>query len=685
MLFLQNRQNADDSVWNLSSYIYLKKWVEPDFLEECLNEIVRQNDALRLHPVFTADGVLLEADPYSHRTFEIHRFETEESFLSWAKETVSRPVFQRPGMWDAFIIEVGEKIGILNVGHHAMSDGLNVAVLYEKLLQCVSGHMPEAHSYLPHLEAEAQYRTTVKYEKDKRFWEDRLRGGFLSEFFRLPEGSTERGCTNRIYELAHGCVEQMEAFCTGHGIPESALIYGAAALTLHYLRQADRFSIGIPVLGRSTQAEMHALGLFMHTVPLIVEITDTDLLSFVQYTEEQMFDLFRHQKFTIYDIKKEIRNLPVSGPLYDVIVDYTVYPASPDYESHVLFGDSLAGAMELHFLKEDGDLKYTLRARDSILRDPAVSRFHSLFTTVLSAILTSSGTKIAEVPLLSAEEREAVLYRFNDTAMPYDKTKSVYDLFLEQAGIPGQTARIRDGASEYTLAQLADDAARIDTFIRNKVGIKKQVIGVLCDRSYAQLAAVYGVVRGGNAYMPISPHFPPERIRAMLDSGKCNLVLAQKQYLHLTEKARSIEEILQEKPPCPAPAPEAKPEDPLYVIYTSGSSGTPKGAVVTNLSAVNRIRWMANRFFDGGSVIMLKTPFTFDVSVWEIFGFAMYGFSLYILPPDAHYDQQKVLEYIEKGCVTDLHFVPTVFDLFLSALGKTEMPQMKLRTVRHIF
>lgn len=120
--------------------------------------------------------------------------------------------------------------------------------------------------------------------------------------------------------------------------------------------------------------------------------------------------------------------------------------------------------------------------------------------------------------------------------------------------------------------------------------------------------------------------------------------------------------------PAVIPPAAACPDDPLYVIFTSGSTGSPKGAMVSNRSAVNRIQWMCGKYFSPETVVMLKTPYTFDVSVWEIFGFALGGFTLYILPPEDHYRQDRVIEHIRRGKVTDIHFVPAVFGHFLDTL-----------------
>ena len=575
MLFLQNQQIADDSVWNLSSYIFLQKKVAPDFLESCLNEIIKSSDALRLRPVFTANGTFLETFPYSYRTFEKHRFETEEAFLCWAKETVNRPVFHRPGMWEAYIIEVAGKSGILNVGHHAMSDGLNVAVLYEKLLQCVSGKTPEAQSYLPHLEAESQYRASKKYEKDKRFWESRLKDGFLSEFFLLPAGQTERGCTNRTYALENDCVRRMEAFCGEHGITESALIYGAAALTLFYLRRADRFSIGIPVLGRTTQADMHALGLFMHTVPMIVEIADTDLLTFLRQTEEQVFDLFRHQQFTIYDIKKEIRDLPVSGPLYDITVDYSAYEPDPAYESRVLYNDSVSGAMDLHFLKEGDRLTYTLRCRDSLRNDPIAARFHSTFLSVISAILETPEASIPRLSPMSPAEREFLLYGVNDTKTPEREHPDVCDLFLRHVNSDPDKPAVTAADGTLSYRELDILAGRLAKGLRNAGVGPGDIVAVCLPRDSRLICAILGVLKAGAAYLPLDPQQPPERLRFFINDSGAKHCISEESYGSLMAEEPILRRVPTEK------------NTLCYCVYTSGSTGTPKGVLIRrdNLAA----------------------------------------------------------------------------------------------------
>ena len=683
-IFLQSREAADDPVWNLSSYLLLNAHYPDDFLIDGLNEIAQKNDALRLRPVFQTDRVGFTVDDFVPRQFKKYAFESKEAFLLWAEKQINTSVFHEPGMWTAFIIEIAGKSGILNIGHHAMSDGLNVVVLYKQLLRYIAGEPVKERSYLPHLEELQAYLRSGRTQRDQRFWKEQLRPDFLPHFFPSEIIAKDLSCINRSFSFERDLVLKMAAFCETYGVTEAALLYAATALAVFHLSKAERFSLGIPVLGRATQDEMQLLGLFMHIVPLLIDIKESSFLSFLQYVQEQVIGLFKHQKFTAYDIREQIDSIPFSGPLYDISVDYSVYEPIDACEFHALYNDRISVPMELHFLKQtDHRLGYTMRYRKAICESPIAARFPLFLNAALNAIIAAPEKSLIHTSLLTKQEQETVLLHFNDTAVSYDKERSVYDLFEAQVKKGGQ-ACIRDERQTCTFAQLNDDASRIDAYIRQTVGAEKQVVGVLCDRSYAQLAAIFGIVRGGNVYLPISPRYPSERMQTMLQTSGCKLVLAQKQYAQMLECACCVENILAQAVPDTLPAPAAKPDDALYVIYTSGSTGTPKGAMVTNRSAVNRIQWMANRLFDEATVVMLKTPYTFDVSVWEIFGFAMCGFSLYILPPDAHYSQNEVLAHIERGQVTDLHFVPTVFEQFLSALDHTPDAKQKLRSVRHL-
>ncbi|MCU0285928.1 MAG: AMP-binding protein, partial [Acidobacteria bacterium] len=103
-----------------------------------------------------------------------------------------------------------------------------------------------------------------------------------------------------------------------------------------------------------------------------------------------------------------------------------------------------------------------------------------------------------------------------------------------------------------------------------------------------------------------------------------------------------------------------------YVIYTSGSTGNPKGVLIEHHSVINRLNWM-QRFYPlaGDDIILQKTPFIFDVSVWELFWWAMYGAAVCLLEPRAEKEPVKLVQAIERNKITTMHFVPSMLNVFM--------------------
>ncbi len=545
----------------------------------------------------------------------------------------------------------------------------------------------------------AAYVNWLKEQDSKQavdYWQTLLKGYESDSAFGKTEPDYDDIKTTEIafsQDLSRG----IEAFAKEHMLSLNTVFETVFGLTLQKYKGTNDIVFGTVTSGRNAKLQniSRTLGPFINTIPIrVTGDRDTPILDLLRQMQKQSI-LSAEQSFLSLAKLFEISGL-------DKKTIETLFV----FENYYLgdLNEATDGLLRLQplFFKEQTEfpLTVTVTKMDGVFRVRAVSvsafytkeHISDLLETMTDSMIRLIGMSkhalsatdaFSSFHALTPGEAKKILRDFNDTSVPFYKEKSIYDLFEEQVK-KGVQASIEDCQQIYSFTQLNADASCIDAYIRQTVGTEKQVIGVLCDRSYAEIVAIFGIIRGGNAYLPISPQYPAERIRTMLETGGCRLVLAQKEYVHLTDCAESVESVLAMLTPDKIPAPAARPEDTLYVIYTSGSTGTPKGAMVSNRSAVNRIQWMANRYFDSSTVVMRKTPYIFDVSVWEIFGFAMFGFSLYILPPDAHYNQNAVLAHIEKGQVSDLHFVPTVFEQFLVSLKNTPDAKQKLSSVRHV-
>ncbi|MFL5539509.1 MAG: amino acid adenylation domain-containing protein, partial [Longimicrobiaceae bacterium] len=182
--------------------------------------------------------------------------------------------------------------------------------------------------------------------------------------------------------------------------------------------------------------------------------------------------------------------------------------------------------------------------------------------------------------------------------------------------------------------------------------------------------------KAGGAYVPLDPGLPAERLAYMLDDSAVPLVLVQAAQRGAVPEREGVAvlavDALAERlagEPAENPAGGAGPDSLAYVIYTSGSTGRPKGVMNAHRGVVNRLWWMQAQFGIGADdVVLQKTPFGFDVSVWELFWPLQQGARLVMARPDGHRDPVYLRDVVEREGVTTLHFVPSMLQSFVEAV-----------------
>lgn len=642
--FLQN-----PSLWNRCACFFFNCKVSASEIEEAVNRIIETNDALRMHPEGDSPHVV----DFIFTPIPVVEFGSEDEMQCFLKAEMDKNLFEGRFLFRLFIVHLDARLGVACIIHHSIVDGFSFDVFSRKLVEYLHGNSLYENSFLPHLKDEATYRSSSRFQQDAAFWNAQLAP--IPSLRCFDASDSDESLTENV-ELP---VNQLRDFCKERDLSEADVLYSVLAVLLYRLRGVDIFTIGCPVIGRTRKTDYETMGLFMHIVPLVAEVSNKPFAEIAFSIKEKLLSLYRHYGFSAYDIQKNcLKGDLAYKNLFDVTAEYTVSEHNEEITPFEVFSDHLPVALEVHFHRQGEKLIITMRRRKDI---------PSLITTF--ELLLRQCMKSPAQPITDYKLTTHICARGADAEIP---NVGLYALVEHQ-----DKGRILDGEKEYFIDDLRHDAEKIDAAVRGE----KRIIGVLCERSYTELAAIYGIVRGGNAYLPISPEYPAERIHLMLEQSKCDTILVQRKFQGIVPDALIIENIL-EGETCTSFLPVAAlPGDPLYVIFTSGSTGIPKGAVVSNRSAVNRILWMCRKYFAPETVVMLKTPFTFDVSVWEIFGFAVGGFTLYILPPEDHYRQDRVIEHIRKGNVTDLHFVPSVFRFFLDTLKKDGEPLPSLKNI----
>jgi amino acid adenylation domain-containing protein len=204
------------------------------------------------------------------------------------------------------------------------------------------------------------------------------------------------------------------------------------------------------------------------------------------------------------------------------------------------------------------------------------------------------------------------------------------------------------------------------------------------------VTGLLAVLKAGAAYLPLDLNAPPDRIQYTLDDARPKTVLIDREEIHRKFNLAAYHPVLLPGPAdghpdeLPNPARNASPGDIAYVIYTSGSTGRPKGVLVEIAGVVNRLHWQWHAYgFLTTDVILQKTPYTFDVSVEELFLPLCFGARLVLCPKELVYDPVQLAAYINCHHITTIHFVPSALNTFQG--GVTPAQYQGLRSLRHIF
>ena len=314
-------------------------------------------------------------------------------------------------------------------------------------------------------------------------------------------------------------------------------------------------------------------------------------------------------------------------------------------------------------------LEYCLQC----LREEAgASWFRILESVRLVARERSDSRTQRTFELLSANvlDESKQLAKWNATEVSYPSDLTLHTLFEAQVERTPQAPAVTYGGATLTYRELDVAASRLAKRLQDqKLGLES-TIGVLAERSLEMVVALLAVLKAGGAYLPLDPSYPTERLAFMLEDSCVPVVLSQENLLDVLPwhgtKLLSLDGSAEVGEEVQRPIPVAEPESLAYMIYTSGSTGRPKGAMVTHRGICNRLLWMQDAYNLGPSDrVLQKTPFSFDVSVWEFFWPLITGAHLVMARPDGHRDSAYVADTIIRERITTLHFVPSMLRAFL--------------------
>ncbi|HSF38965.1 MAG TPA: non-ribosomal peptide synthase/polyketide synthase [Thermoanaerobaculia bacterium] len=672
-------------------------------LERTLDEIVRRHEVLRT-TFPAADGRPVQRiDPAARLDLPVHDLSADPD-----REERARAAFRAEAQHPFDLAcEIPVRARLLILGpqdhvlllttHHIASDAWSVAVLEREVTALYQAFSAGEPSPLPELPV--QYADFAQWQRE---W---LRGDVLDRQIAYWRG--QLASVPPVLELPLDRQRPPVASARGERLavalpaalsrsltelsqrrsltPFMTLLAGFQALLARFSGQSD-VSVGTPIAGRRHVETEGLIGFFVNTLVMRGSVegnrTFDELLG---QARETALQAYAHQDLPFERLVDELS--PERSLMHTPLFQAMLVLQNVERDGVQIGGLELSpfaaepGVAKLDLLlslgEEAGVLCGELQYRTELFDRTTIARLAGHLISLLESAAAAPQTRLSDIALLTSAERHQLLTEWNDTAVETSEGATLHGLIEAQVARTPNAVAVVFESEALTYAELDRRAGRLAQRLR-RLGVGPEVrVGLCAERSLELVVGLLAILKAGGAYLPLDPSYPDSRLAVVVEDARPQALLIPSALrdrmaglaavgIHLLDLTSACDDI--------GTAPwidgGAGPENAAYVLFTSGSTGRPKGAINTHRGIVNRLLWMQSAFgLTAEDRVLQKTPFGFDVSVWEFFWPLMMGARLVIARPGGHQDSAYLLRLIRESGITHVHFVPSMLRAFVEETG----------------
>lgn len=709
--WLLSQLTPNKPVYNQGLHLHLPGPLDVAALEQSVQEIIRRHEAWRtsfpledeqpvqrIHPAF---ALALPMADLQH----LPAAEREAEALRRGTELINQPFdLSKAPPLRALLVRLGQQEHRLFLAlHHIISDGFSTHQVFlqelHALYQAFSTGQP---SPLPNLTLQygdytVWQRETLQgesLEQHLSYWRGRLADApdelALPFDHPRPFSPSGQGAVHTFLLPKHLSVS-LQALSQQEGATLFTTLLAAFATLLHRYSSQEDMVIGTPASGRTRPELQQLLGVFVNTLALRTDLSgNPSFLELLKRAQAVVHSALAHEELPFEQIVRHLRPERSLGQNPFVQVLLSLQPPA-----HPLPSGWRISPMALHNdldrfdvsldIEEDPDgLIGFLKYNPDLFEAETIARMVGHWQTLLEGIVARPDQPIAALPLLTPDERHRLLVEWNTTQVAYPTDQCLHHLFEAQAARSPEAIAVRFEQEALTYSELNQRANRLAHHLQ-RLGIGPDVlVGVCMERSLDLVVALFAILKAGGAYVPLDPDYPQERLAFMLEDAQVPVLLthsALREHIPMGQTQVLCLDtdwplIAQDETTNPVSA--VQPQHLAYVIYTSGSTGKPKGAMNTHQGICNRLLWMQDAYqLTSLDRVLQKTPFSFDVSVWEFFWPLIVGAELVVARPGGHRDVAYLDEVLATQQISTVHFVPSMLQIFLQGTRRQAFPHLR--------
>jgi amino acid adenylation domain-containing protein len=693
---------------NVSRRYHLKGKLDIATLQKCFEILIERHEILRSAIVGGYDIPLLkilDKTGFSMNVFHLDNLNQKEKANEArriAYEAAAKSFqLSKPPLFRANLVCLNKDEYIFTfVIHHIIIDGTSLSILFGELESIYNSFVKNQPLTLP--PTQRQYREFIRFqnegigvgnsERKLNFWKKNL-GGELP-IVEIPADNKSFQPTfngGRIYySINEHLVKELKKLSMEVGCSLYTVLLAAFKVLIYRYTGSEDITLGSPVANRNEEFE-NTLGVFINMVPIRSQVNGKKgFKEFLVLERRVTFSAFANHDYPFEDIIANIcpKRNPLVPPIFQIMFQYITgkKPEFTGVEVSVLEIDTGKSQFDLSLYMWEWDdyLDGYFEFNTDLYNRKKIERLSGHFYLLLKEIVDNPDIPIDLLMFISDEEKQKLIYKFNNTHREYPLDKTIIELFEENRRKNPYRIAVEFDNIRLNYNDLNERANRLANYLRLKNLRPGDLIGISTDRSHLMVIAIIAGLKCGAAYVPLDPSYPHNRLKYMTENAALFLIITHSKYIStfhdftgtIVDIHRDEQEI--DEQPAHFEKIYFSSDSIAYVIYTSGSTGRPKGVKIRHSSVVNFLCSM--REYPGinsKDILLSVTSLSFDISVLELFLPLITGAKLVLVDKDTAGDGQKLLETLKLSKATIMQATPSTWKIMLDA-GWNEKIKLKI-------
>ena len=707
-LWFMDQLQPDSPFYNIPGAVRLIGKLNTEALEKSLSEVVRRHETLRT--TFDDENgkpfvVIHEPQPVKLPITDLSALPEAEKSAKLKELTLEenrKPFNLKQGpLFRGRLIKLNdEEHVVLFTMHHIISDGWSMGIFMKEIAQAYAAfaqnqtpHLPELDiQYVDYAAWQQEWLQGEVLENELNFWKETL--GMDPPVLELPFDrprppvQTFNGKTISM-KLDADLTARLKRLSQEQGATLFMTLLAAFQTLLHRYSGQDEILVGSPIANRNRSEVENLIGFFVNNIVLKSDFYDNPEFSdLLRRVRENTLNAYAHQDVPFEQIvdalvtKREMSH----SPLFQVMFVMQNLPQSkfelPGLTMRSAEEEAGTAKFDLSLVVTEAPdyLKFDFEFNTDLFDESTIVRMQRHLTNLLQAVTEDPDRPVDLIDYLSADERQQILYGWNQTAAPFDRDLTVVQKFAQWVDSQPDATAVEHNDVKLSYRELDSKANQLAHFLRAQGVGPDDLIGICLERSPEMMIGILGTLKAGAAFVPLDPAYPKERLGYMIQDSGLKWLLTQEavkpilQDFDVPKLALDAEWSKVAEQPAELPPQTITPQNLAYVIYTSGSTGRPKGTMLAHQGLLNLSNEQRKAFnITPQSRILQFASLSFDASVWETVMALLNGAALILVDRTILASGDLLTQKMKEAKITTVTLPPSVLAVF----PEVDLPDLK--------